>query len=45
MSLDANVQSYIDLATMQTSQKFYGVNYSLAIALLAAHTYYLTAVS
>lgn len=43
MSLDANVQSYIDLATMQTSQKFYGVNYNLAIALLAAHTYYLTA--
>ena len=42
MSLDANVQSYIDLATMQTSQKFYGVNYNLAIALLAAHTYYLT---
>lgn len=42
LAIDPNVQSYIDLATMQTSLKYYGVNYNLAIALLAAHTYYLT---
>jgi hypothetical protein len=42
LAIDPNVQTYIDLATMQTSRNFYGVNYSLAIALLAAHTYFLS---
>lgn len=42
LAIDPNVQNYINLATIQTSQKFYGVNYNLAIALLAAHMYYLT---
>lgn len=41
LASDANVGNYITLATQSVSQKFYGANYELAIALLACHMHYL----
>ena len=38
----ADLDTYITLATQQTSQCFFGVNYNYAIALRACHNYTLT---
>lgn len=41
LAADANVNTYIALATQSVSERFYGANYTLAIALLACHIHYL----